>query len=87
MFGVAGGEIDSHAVGPLGHLPERAVLNYPSKGLKLQAGDTEYTAWAVKNTLDDQTAYFVRVKGTPTAVVFGSFAETDAAEVFTLSLS
>lgn len=86
MFGVAGGEIDSHAVGPLGHLPERAVLNYPSKGLKLQAGETEYTAWAVQNEMDDQSAYFVRVKGTPTAVVFGSFAESDAAEVFTLSL-
>lgn len=86
LFGIDDGEIDSHAVGPQGYLPERAVLQYPQKGLKLQLGEREYTAWAVKNPVDDRSAYFLRVKGYPAAVVFGAFPEGDDAEMFSVSL-
>ena len=86
LFGVDAGEIDSHAVGPQGHLPERATLEYPLKGLKLKLGEREYTAWAVKNAVDDRSAYFLRVKGFPAAVVFGAFPEGDDAEMFSVTL-
>ncbi|MCK5506733.1 MAG: hypothetical protein KAJ10_16325, partial [Thermodesulfovibrionia bacterium] len=48
MFGIDEGEITFHGVGPKGNLPSESVLNYASKGLKLQMGDKEYTAWAVR---------------------------------------
>jgi hypothetical protein len=37
MFGVCGGEINAHGVGPAARLPERCVLEY-DEGLKLQMG-------------------------------------------------
>ena len=44
MFGVLGGEINAHGVGEAHKLPERCILEYPMKGLKLQVGPSEYTA-------------------------------------------
>ena len=73
LFGVQGGEIDAHGVGPSGVLPEKAVLEYPTKGLKLQLGDDEFTAWAVQNVLKEDSSYYVRVQKTPSTVIFGSY--------------
>ena len=86
MFGVSGGEIDFHGVGPRGRLPEKAVLEYPSKGLKLNMGGDEFTAWAVKNTLSEGLSYFVRVKGEPKALIFGAFPEEAEADVYSVTL-
>ncbi|MBI3938274.1 MAG: hypothetical protein HY323_14945 [Betaproteobacteria bacterium] len=86
MFGVSGAEIDFHAVGPKGRLPEKTVLNYAQKGLKLAAGDREYAAWAVQNALDPATSYFLRVRGHPDAVLFGEHAAGENAELFVLKL-
>ncbi len=86
MFGVDEGEITFQAVGPKDRLPSTSTLNYPMKGLKLSLGDTEYTAWAVKNPIDTDTSYFVKVEGFPGSIVFGSFSESDAAEVFVYKL-
>jgi hypothetical protein len=86
MFGAAGGEIAAHGVGPAHKLPERAVLEYPMKGMKLQLGDTEYTAWAVKNKLTDADAYYLKVNDYPESIIFGPLSETDDAEVFVVKL-
>lgn len=86
LFGVAGADIDAHGVGPSGKLPDKAVLEYPMKGLKLQSGDTEFTAWAVKNTLKDGESYYARVKGEPTALMFGELPEGDDADVYKMQL-
>lgn len=86
MFGVCGGEIDAHGVGPAGKLPEKAVLEYPLKGLKLNLGEKAYTAWAVKNRLDDASSYYVRVQGEPESILLGPPAESDDAEVYVLRL-
>ncbi|UCH22546.1 MAG: hypothetical protein JSU83_04775 [Deltaproteobacteria bacterium] len=86
MFGVAGGEITFHAVGPKGELPSQSVLNYPMKGLKLNLGEKEYTAWAVQNELDAQASYFVKVEGFPESMVFGPYSTEEAADVFVVKL-
>jgi hypothetical protein len=86
MFGVCGGEIDAHGVGPAGKLPEKAVLEYPMQGLKLTQGKREYAAWAVQNRLDAGSSYYVRIKGEPQSVLFGTLAEGDDAEVYILNL-
>jgi hypothetical protein len=86
MFGVDEGEITFQAVGPKDRLPSTSTLNYPMKGLKLSLGDKEYTAWAVKNPIDANTSYFVKVEGSPATIVFGSFSESDATEVFVYQL-
>jgi len=86
MFGVCGAEIDAHGAGPAGKLPDKAVLEYPMKGLKLTVGGEEYVAWAVQNRLDSGSSYYVRIKGEPKAILFGPSAEGDDAEVYMLRL-
>ena len=84
MFGVSGADITFHAVGPKGSLPSESILNYPSKGLKLNLGEKEYTAWAVQNEINDQTSYFVRVEGFPESIVFGQYSTEEESEVYTV---
>lgn len=86
MLGVSGGEIALHAVGPRDKLPEKTVLNYPQEGLQMTIGETSYTAWAVKNELDGDHSYYVKVEGHPDSLVFGGYPETDDAEMFVIDL-
>ncbi len=86
MFAVSDGEITFHGVGPKGKLPDKAVLNYPLKGIKLNLGEKKYTAWAVQNELSPETSYFVRVKGAPEAILFGPYTSDEDAEVFVMTL-
>ena len=86
MFGVCGAEIDAHGVGPAGKLPQKAVLEYPMKGLKLNLGEKDYTAWAVRNALDAASSYYVRVRGEPKSILLGPVADGEDAEVYVLRL-
>jgi hypothetical protein len=86
MFGVAGGEITAHGVGPKGTIPERTTLEYPMQGMKLQMSDTEYTAWAVKNKLTSADSYFLSIKNNPGSIIFGPMTENESADVFSLRL-
>ena len=86
MFGVHGAEIDFHGVGPAHGVPERAILEYPQQGLKLQLGDDEFTAWAVQNFLEGNTSYYVRVQGMPDRLLFGPYASSEEAEVHVVKL-
>jgi hypothetical protein len=86
MFGVSEGEINFHAVGPKGSLPEQSVLEYPLKGLKLSMGEREYVAWAVQNPIDSTRSYFVRVNGCPESILFGPYSTQEEAEVYVVRL-
>lgn len=87
MFGIAGGEIDFHAVGSKGSLPEKSVLHYSLKGLKLNLGEKEYVAWAAQNELNPETSYFVRVKGFPDSFLFGSYSTQEEAELHVIKIN
>jgi hypothetical protein len=88
MFGVDGeGTITHHAVGPRGQLPEKAVLEYPTQGIKATLGETEFTAWSVQNTLGAEDSYYIKVEGFPNAVIIGSHPSGDDAEVIHLELT
>ena len=86
MLGVDEGEITFQAVGPKGRLPSTSTLNYPMKGLKLNLGEKNYTAWAVKNPIDIDTSYFVKIEGFPSSVIFSQFSESEATDVFVFQL-
>ncbi|WP_243358664.1 hypothetical protein [Fundidesulfovibrio terrae] len=86
IFGTEGAEVDAHGVGPRGTVPERAVLEYPMKGVKFSMGESAFDAWAVKNSLDEGNSYYLRVKGYPKAVAFGSLPEGDEAELYVVGL-
>jgi hypothetical protein len=86
MFGVDQGEINAHGVGPSHKLPERAVLNYPMQGMKLNLGDREFTAWAVQNELTGSDSYYLRVVDFPDTIIFGPLSQGDDAEVFVVDL-
>ena len=87
---LAGGlksEVNAHGVGPKGDLPLKTTLEYQMQGLKLELGEDEYTAWAVKNTIDENTSYFVRYAKAPGTILFGQLpSEADEAELNTLKL-
>lgn len=86
MFGVHGGEIDFHGVGPANGVPERTVLEYAQKGLKIELGHDEFTGWAVQNTLDPGMSYYVRIQGMPDRILFGPLSQTEEAEAHVVSL-
>lgn len=86
LFAVSQGEILLHAVGPRGVLPERSTLEYPTKGIKIEAQERAYTAWACQNRLSENESYFLKVDGSPGSILFGPFAETDEPEFFVLHL-
>ena len=69
------------AVGPRGALPQRAVLEYPVKDMKLQVGDDAYTAWAVSNELAADQSFYVKVEGLPRSIVFAGSPGEDQALV------
>ena len=86
MFAVDIGDITFHAAGPRGALPKKATMAYAVKGLKIQSGLREYTAWACQNELTVQDSYFIQVKGYPDSILFGPFTQEDEANVFILDL-
>lgn len=86
LFGVAGGEVSAHGVGPEGKIPERSTLEYPFKGMKLSAGDKEYTAWGLSNQIAPESSYYVKVSPAPEALLFGELPGSDEADMFTLAL-
>ena len=88
VFGVCGekAKINFQAVGPAGKLPEKSVLEFAQEGLKLDVGGREFTAWAVRNSVDAATSYFARVEGCPEAILMMPYPDEDAAEATVLSL-
>lgn len=87
VFGVSGAEIVFHAVGKKGELPKTAQLNYPSKGMKIALGEKEYLAWGVQNEIDASSSYYVKVMGSPQAVLFGSYPTEESAELYITQLT
>jgi hypothetical protein len=88
MFGVGPeARITHHGVGPAGRVPDRAVVEYPIKGIQARVRETDYTAWSVQNRLDPETSYYVKVDGFPCSVIFGGHPGEEDAEVFRLELA
>jgi len=89
VFGVTGAdvEINFQAVGPQGGLPEKAVIEFPQQGLKLQVGAREFSAWALRNSVDSSHSYYARVKGCPEAILFMPYADESETEATVLQLS
>ena len=88
MFGVAGGEaqIDFQAVGPLGALPDKSVLECAQQGLQVEVAGRVFTAWAVRNSVDAASSYYARVKGSPEALLFMPYSEDSEGEAVLVSL-
>lgn len=86
LLGACGCAPDAHGVGPAGVIPQRCTLHHPLRGLRLTAGEREFTAWGTGNRLSPAESYFVRLDGLPDALTFGPLPGEDAAELFVLSL-
>jgi hypothetical protein len=85
IFGVDQGDIRFQAVGPPGKLPEKTTLEFAMQGLKIQIGDKEYNAWALRNEISPETAYFVKIEGMPASIIFGAFTEDEETDLFVLN--
>lgn len=89
MFGIEkdSGEIAFQAVGERGQLPEKSTNEYPSNGIEAEIGEHEFMACALQNTVSDKQSYYIKVKGFPSVVMFGSEPGSEEAEVHLLRLS
>jgi hypothetical protein len=85
FFGVHDAEIDFHGVGSAGSIPERAVLEYPVKGIKMMLEEKEITAWGIQNRLDASSSYYVRVQGEPDTILFGPYPDGDELDAHVIS--
>jgi len=86
ILGTVGETISLHAVGPAGQLPEKSILNFPQKGLKINLGDKEFDGWAVQNNFDENTSYYVKVDGHPETIMFCPYTQDDEAEAYVIDL-
>ena len=92
VFGVSGegASIDFQAVGPRGGLPEKSVLAYAQQNLQLDAGARRFTAWALRNEVGDTPqgamSYYARVRGSPDALLWMPYTETDDGDATVLPL-
>ncbi len=86
LFGQNQAEIKAHGVGTRGRIPEKCVLEYPIKGVKLEAGEDTYTAWGIKNMLTEQDSYYIKVEGTVRSILFGELPEGDQADLHILKI-
>lgn len=71
MMALEGAQIDAHGVGPSGKLPQKAILSYPYKGMKLEVDGTAFIGWGVENELAAGDSYYIRIKGMPKSMLFG----------------
>jgi hypothetical protein len=87
---LAGGlnsEVNAHGVGPAGLLPLKTTLEYQMQGIKLEMGEDKYSAWAVKNSIDENLSYYVRFADIPGNILFGQLPdEADEADFHVLKL-
>lgn len=86
LLGACGAEPDAHGVGQAGIIPDRCTLHHPVRGIRLEAGERDFTAWGVMNGLSPAESYYVRLDGLPDALVFGPFPQDDDPELHILSL-
>lgn len=86
MFGVNGAEINLQGYGDLGIVPEHCTIEYPQEGIKIQVGDDEFSAWAIRNVIDGTTSYFARVDQFPNQILFCPYANDDEAEAYIFKL-
>ena len=88
---LAGGlksSVNAHGVGEKGSIPLKTTLEYQMQGLKLELGKDEYTAWAVKNKIDENQSYYVRFADIPGSILFGQLPdEENEADFHCLNLS
>lgn len=87
IFGVAGAKISFQAVGQKGLLPSTSELAFAQQGMQMNAGDRRFDAWAVRNTLDQNTSYFAQVSAHPEAILFFPYTEASDANAIVIPLS
>lgn len=84
--GVPAASIVFQAVGPRGGLPEKTVLEYAQQGLQMKVGERDFTSWAVRNTIEPDQSYFVRITGCPAALICMPYPEGDDVEATVIEL-
>ncbi len=70
-------EVNAHGIGPSGSIPLKTTLEYQMQGLKLELGEEKYSAWAVKNSIDENLSYYVRFADNPGNILFGQLPDEE----------
>lgn len=75
MAGVVDGEVVAFGIGPHGKVPEKSILHYPQCGIRGNWGEYAFTACAARNDLPDTMSCFMRVEGTPRAILVTAYPQ------------
>jgi hypothetical protein len=86
LFGLDQGEILFQAVGPAGGMPAKSVLEHPMQGIRLEHEGQPFVAWALRNALSAEHAYYVKFDGAPGTLLFGPYPENDQVELYKIRL-
>ncbi|MCK5097409.1 MAG: hypothetical protein KAR45_04860, partial [Desulfobacteraceae bacterium] len=70
-------EVNAHGVGQAGSIPLKTTLEYQMQGIKLELGEDKYSAWAVKNSIDENLSYYVRFADNPGNILFGQLPDEE----------
>lgn len=81
MAGVLDAEVTAFGVGPRGALPQKCALHRPILGIKGNWAGRPFTAGAALNTLNANTACFLRVEGDPTAVFAANYPSEESGDI------
>jgi|GEM_PF-1965211 hypothetical protein len=73
------GSVDALGIGEKSVIPEKTVLEYPVRNMKIELNSKEFTAWGSKNIINKDQSAFFRIKGHPSSLIFGSFDENNPA--------
>lgn len=76
----------AHGVGMGNTIPERSTLHYPVEGMQLAVQGIPCVGFGVKNELNANTSYYVRVSSCPDVLLFGAFPEEDTADLYRVNL-
>ncbi|WP_456325529.1 hypothetical protein [Desulfonauticus submarinus] len=85
LIGARNAKIKHMGIGQPGKLPEKSILEYPVRDLKLEVDEKEFVCWAVQNKIDKNNVAFINFDGVPEELVLGPWNK-EQPTVYTFSL-
>ncbi|MGM0417348.1 MAG: hypothetical protein ACQEQS_01365 [Thermodesulfobacteriota bacterium] len=80
------GSVDALGIGEKSVIPEKSVLEYPVRDMKIELNNKEFTAWGANNIITKEESAFFRIKGAPSSLIFGSFNDDNNPMVYIIDL-
>ncbi len=85
LIGVRKSGIRHLGIGEKGNLPDKTVLEYPVRNMKIEVDGKEFVAWAVRNKLNKEISAYANLEKSPYEVILGPWND-EKPEIYNLEL-